>query len=174
MSYTTNRHPQGIVIDKINFLREGMIAEIVAINDYSTFIKHTNNKEVKDIFYHIMEEEKEHYGIFLNALRKYDKEQHNLKNEVKKHVVITNKDIGKYADLYSSKDKSENLLIYLRDAIKGELEAILLYEHFLANISDNYLIDIISKITSDEKEHVEELTLVLMLLDKDSYCPIDA
>ncbi|WP_243176624.1 hypothetical protein [Clostridium gasigenes] len=60
MSYTTNRQPQGIVIDETNFLREGMIAEIVAINDYSTFIKLTNNKEVKDIFYHIMEEEKEH------------------------------------------------------------------------------------------------------------------
>lgn len=173
MSYITNRHPQGIVVDKINFLREGMIAEIVAINDYSTFIELTNNKEVKDIFYHIMEEEKEHYGMFLDALRKYDKEQYNLKNEVKKHVDISSKDIGKYKDFYSSKDKNQNLLISLRDAIKGELEAIILYEYFIANISDNYLIDIISNITSDEKEHVEELTLALILLDKDSYGPID-
>ena len=50
MSYTTNRQPQGILIDKVAFLREGMIAELVAINDYSTFISLTNNKEAINIF----------------------------------------------------------------------------------------------------------------------------
>lgn len=174
MSYTTNRQPQGIIIDKIAFLQEGMIAEIVAINDYSTFISLTNNKEVKDIFHHIMEEEKEHYGMFLDALRKYDKEQSELKNSVKNQVNISSKDIGKYKDSSYSKDKNHNLLIDIRDAIKGELEAILLYEFFVKNISDQYLINLINKIIHDEKEHVEELTLTLTLLDKDCYGPINS
>lgn len=169
MSYTTERQPQGITTEQTGFLREGMIAEIVAINDYSSFISLTNNKEVKDIFYHIMKEEKIHYGMFLDALRKYDKEEDELKDEVNDHVNIPNKDIGKYKDLWTSKEKSENLLITLRDAIKGELEAIVLYKHFIENISDNDLIDVISKIIYDEKEHTEELTLALTLLDKNSY-----
>ncbi|SHJ88064.1 Rubrerythrin [Hathewaya proteolytica DSM 3090] len=169
MSYTTERHPQGITKDKTGFLREGMIAEIVAINDYSNFISLTNNREVKDIFYHIMDEEKIHYGMFLTALRKYDKEEDELKDEVQDHVNISNKDMGKYKDLWTAKDKNENLLISIREAIKGELEAILLYQHFLENTSDNYLIDIISRIIYDEKEHTEELTLALTLLDKSPY-----
>lgn len=169
MSYTTNRQPQGIIKDKIAFLREGMIAEIVAINDYAHFISLTSNKEVKEIFHHIMEEEKEHYGMFLNALRKHDKEHMIFKDEVKEHVNIPKKDEGKYTDMQIAKDKRNELLTYLRDAIKGELEAILLYEYFIINITDNNLIELISKITSDEKEHVEELTLALTILDKDCY-----
>lgn len=35
MSYTTNRQPQGTSKSVTTLLREGMIAEIVAINDYS-------------------------------------------------------------------------------------------------------------------------------------------
>lgn len=169
MSYTTNRQPQGIIKDKIAFLREGMIAEIVAINDYAHFISLTSNKEVKEIFYHIMKEEKEHYGMFLNALRKYDKEHMIFKDEVKDHVNIPKKDEGKYTDMKIAKDKRNELLTYLRGAIKGELEAILLYEYFIINITDNSLIELISKITSDEKEHIEELTLALTILDKDCY-----
>lgn len=172
MSYTTNRQPQGTITDKVSFLREGMIAEIVAINDYSTFLTLTTNSEVRDILYHIMEEEKEHYGLFLDALRHYDKEQNKLKKEVKKQINIPNKDFGKYKDLNSSKGKDQNLLLHLRDAIKGELEAIILYETFIANISDTELTTLITKIISDEKEHVEELTLTLTLLDKDVYGPI--
>ena len=172
MSYTTNRQPQGILIDKVAFLREGMIAELVAINDYSTFISLTNNKEAINIFHHIMEEEKEHYGMFLDALRKYDEKQKEFECEVRDQVNISSKNIGKYSDLSYSKDKNHNLLMSIREAIKGELEAILLYEFFIDNITDEYLIALISKITSDEKEHIEELTLALTLLDKDSYGPI--
>lgn len=64
MSYTANRQPKGILKDDETFLREGLISEIVAINDYSHFLNLTENKEVKDIFCHIMQEEKEHYGWF--------------------------------------------------------------------------------------------------------------
>ncbi|WP_194189870.1 ferritin family protein [Clostridium chrysemydis] len=172
MSYTTNRQPQGTLIDKVNFLREGMIAEIVAINDYSHFIKLTNNKEIKEIFHHIMEEEKEHYGLFLNALRKYDKKQEEYEAKVKNHQSLNKKDFSKYSDFSLSKTKDSNLLDYLREAIKGELEAISLYEFFISNISDDFLIALINKIINDEREHIEELTLCLTFLDKDKYGPL--
>lgn len=170
MSYTTNRQPQGIIKNVETFLREGMIAEIVAINDYSHFISLTDNKEVKDIFYHIMEEEKEHYGLFLQALRCIDIEHRELEQEVKEHVHISSKEI--YKD-YSNKKGKNNLLILIRDAIKAELEAIILYEFFTNNMEDSNIIKLIKDITRDEKEHVEELTKVLTLLDKDKYGPIN-
>lgn len=172
MSYTTNRQPQGILINKETFLREGMIAEIVAINDYSKFISLTNNKEIKDIFYHIMEEEKEHYGMFLNALRDIDEDHEELKSEVKDHVDIPSKDKHKYKEYCTIKDMKHELLMNIREAIKGELEAIVLYEHFIENLCEKDLIKLITKITKDEKEHIEELTLALTLLDKDNYGPI--
>lgn len=172
MSYTTNRQPQGILIDKVNFLREGIIAEIVAINDYSHFIKLTNNKEIKEIFHHIMEDEKRHYGLFLNALRKYDKKLDEYKYKIKEHITLNPKDKKKYSDVSSSKIKDSPLLDYLREAIKGELEAISLYEFFIANISDDFLISLINEITNDEREHIEELTFCLTFLDKDKYGPL--
>ena len=90
MSYTTDRQPQGRARSTANLLREGMIAELVAIDDYSYFISYTDNREVKEILHHIMEEEKRHYGMFLDALRKVDDEesamQEKVKNEVKRKV----------------------------------------------------------------------------------------
>lgn len=56
MSYTTERQPQGNLKTEETLLREGLIAEVVAINDYSHFIEQTDIKEVKEIFHHIMEE----------------------------------------------------------------------------------------------------------------------
>lgn len=173
MSYTTNRQPQGVIKNLETFLREGLISEIVAINDYSHFINSTDNKEVKDIFHHIMEEEKEHYGLFLAALRCVDHEHKELEAEVKEHVHITTK--GIYRD-YSNKKSKSNLLALIREAIKAELEAIILYEHFINNINANdniSMLKLIRDITRDEKEHVEELTKVLTILDKDKYGPIN-
>ena len=170
MSYTTERQPQGILKNVETFLREGLIAEIVAINDYSHFISLTDNKEVKDIFNHIMEEEKEHYGLFLQALRSVDIEEAELEKEVKEHVKISFKD--KYSDFTNKKNKS-NILMSIRNAIKGELEAIILYEFFTSNIPNSTIVKIIKEITRDEKEHVEELTKALTILDKDKYGPIN-
>lgn len=171
MSYTTDRQPQGIVKDVEGFLREGMIAEIVAINDYSNFISLTDNKEVRDIFHHIMEEEKEHYGLFLQALRCIDPEQEELEKEVKTHMSISSRAKYKYKYYNYEKDKN-NLLTYIRESLKGELEAILLYEFFIANIENPSIKKIIKEITRDEKEHVEELTKALIILDTDKYGPI--
>ncbi|OSA88335.1 UNVERIFIED_ORG: rubrerythrin [Clostridium botulinum] len=166
MSYTTNRQPQGILKNIETFFREGLIAEIVAINDYSYFISLTDNKEVKDIFHHIMEEEKRHYGLFLQALRSVDKEQAAAKAEVDEHLEISSKE--KYKE-YNGKGSKNNLLTYIRDAIKGELEAIVLYEFFIENLENEKAIELIKEIIKDEKEHVEELTKTLTILDKDKY-----
>lgn len=120
-----------------------------------------------------MEEEKEHYGLFLDALRIADPEEQEISEEVKEQVKISEKDHNKFKD-YSSKGIKGNLLTHIRDAIKGELEAIVLYDYFIDNLTDKRLITIISGIAKDEKEHVEELTLALTILDKDKYGPIDS
>ena len=170
MSYTTNRQPQGILKNDETFLREGLISEIVAINDYSNFLNLTDNKEMRDIFHHIMEEEKEHYGLFLEALRTIDPEQCALSKDVNEHVTISGK--NSYKEYSISKGSKASLLTYIRDAIKGELEAIVLYEDFLNNVQSQKLFKLIKKITLDEKEHVEELTKALVILDKDEYGPL--
>ena len=168
MSYTTNRQPQGDADKVTNLLREGMIAELVAVSDYDTFIYRTSNKDLKELFYHIMEEEKRHYGMFLDALRKLDKDEAELAKEAKIKVKIYNSDKTKY------KGKSEGcMLAFIRDSIKGELEAIILYEDILDSIKDEYIVSVIEDIIKDEKEHVEELTRALMILDKDGYGPIE-
>lgn len=169
MSYTTNRQPQGRVKSAENFLREGMIAEIVAIDDYSKFISLTDNKELKELFYHIREDEKEHYGLFLEALRKIDKEEVEAYKEAQEHVKINTRE--KYKE-GNSKNGKGSLIMHIREAIKGELEAILLYEEFIINLDDTTLIRIIEHIIRDEKEHVEELTRAMLILDKERYGPL--
>ncbi|ADL53712.1 ferritin family protein [Clostridium cellulovorans] len=170
MSYTTNRQPQGILKNDETFLREGLVAEIVAINDYNHFLTFTENKEVRDIFHHIMKEEKEHYGLFLQALRTIDSEQENLSKDMAEHIKISAK--HSYKDYSGGKENRSLLLTYIREAIKGEFEAIILYEDFLSNTQNKALFKLIKEVTSDEKEHVEELTRALILLDKDKYGPL--
>ncbi|MBY0756757.1 ferritin-like domain-containing protein [Clostridium sardiniense] len=168
MSYTTERQPQGMERNIETFLREGMIAEIVAIDDYSHFISLTDNKEVKDIFYQIMKREKVHYGMFLDALRKVDREEGELKRKIYSEINIYSKQ--KYKE--STKVEKGDLLDAIRILIKGELEAIILYEEFINNIKDQSIVCIINQIIREEKEHVEELTKALTTIDEDSYGPI--
>lgn len=170
MSYTTNRQPQGMLEAPEVFLREGMIAELVAINDYSHFINATDNKEVKEIFYHIMEEEKEHYGKFLTALNDIDKEEALIAKRVKEELKFSPKE--KLKEEFHGKTAKNNILVDIREAIKGELEAIILYQSFIADLDEEKLISVIKDIIIDEKEHVEELTTVLTMLDRDGYGPL--
>lgn len=167
MSYTTNRQPQGLLKDKQTLLREGMISELVAINDYTKFISATDNKEIKDLFHHIREEEKHHYMEFLDALRSVDEEECKLSEESSDHIQISSKD--KYKDEMHLKNSKSGLLTDIRDSIKGELEAIILYEDLISNLDDENLISLIRHIVKEEKEHTEELTRALLILDKDQY-----
>ncbi|HEY5525067.1 MAG TPA: ferritin family protein [Clostridium sp.] len=167
MGYTTERQPEGATKSVEGFLREGIIAEVVAINDYSYFIASTDNKELKEFFHEIMEDEKRHFSMFLEALRSIDEEEKESEEGSEEHIKISSK--GKYSDYTNKCNKNTNLLVNIRDAVKGELEAILLYEHFIINLSDNTISKIIKEIIKDEKEHVEELTRALIILDKDKY-----
>ena len=171
MSYTTNRQPQGLSKSTESLLREGMIGEIVAINDYDYFIGATENKDVRELFHHIMEDEKRHYGMFLEALRRIDEEEEELQQEAKEHVVIKSK--LKHKTDSKKKVSNHDVLVFIRDAIKAELEAIILYDSLTEIIEDQCINKIIKDITKDEKEHVEELTRALMILDEDTYGPIE-
>jgi len=155
--------PKGIE----GFLREGLIAEAVAINDYSRFIASTENKELKEMFHEIMLDEKRHYSLFLEALRFVDEEQRSLAGKAKENVKISSKE--KYKDFAFKYNKDTNILESIREAIKGELEAILLYEEFVSNLESGSIVGVIKEIIRDEKEHSEELTRALIILDKDNY-----
>ncbi|MEW8955259.1 ferritin family protein [Clostridium sp.] len=171
MSYTTNRQPQGLSKSIESLLREGMVAELVAINDYDHFIGVTENKDVRELFHHIMEDEKRHYGMFLEALRRIDEEEEELQQEAKEHVVIKSK--LKHKTDNKKKASNYDILVFIREAIKAELEAIILYDSLTEIIEDQCINKIIKDITKDEKEHVEELTRALMILDEDTYGPIE-
>ena len=56
-------------------LREDLIGELEAINQYQNHLEETNNKEVKKILFHIIEEEKEHVAELINLLKKLDQSQ---------------------------------------------------------------------------------------------------
>lgn len=105
--------------------------------------------------------------MFLNALICVDPEQEELQEEAKEHVNMSSKE--KYKDYTNKYDKDINLLVTIREGIKGELETILLYEQFVRNLNNSTLIKIINDITRDEKEHVEKLTRTLVILEKDNY-----
>ncbi|WP_032120753.1 ferritin family protein [Clostridium amazonitimonense] len=169
MSYTTLRQPQGVPVSYVNLIREALIAELVAINDYYKQIVSTDIKELKEILQHIMEEEKRHYGMFLQLIRKYDPEQYGKYIEADKDVKIsTNIKLSNH----DSKMQNQIILNNIRDDIKSELEAVVLYEQHISMIPINEIRDVFKEVTADEKEHIEELTSVLLKLDKDSYGPI--
>lgn len=170
MSYTTNRQPQGLSKEAEILLRNGLIGELVAINDYAHFISLTNNKAVIDIFADIMGDEKRHYGMFLNALRELDKEEYTQFIDAKSTINIPCK--NKYTDVVSGKGKNYELLTLIRNGIKGEQEAIALYQDIIDNLQDKNLIQLVNSIKYEEKEHTEQLTRALLLLDNTTYGPI--
>ena len=116
-----------------------------------------------------MEEEKEHYGLFLEQLRRIDREQKEVQEKVSGEESISSKQKIKE---HISKNLRGNLLDNIRLAIKGELEAVVLYDELVEHLDDKEIIDVVRHVTREEKEHVEELTKALLILDKDSYGPI--
>ena len=59
----------------LKFLREDLIGEFEAINQYQEHIDETDNEEVKHLLTHIMIEEKEHVAEIVKLLRKLDSDQ---------------------------------------------------------------------------------------------------
>ncbi len=59
----------------------------------------------------------------------------------------------------------EQLLIYLREDLMGELQAINQYQAHIDNIEDVEIKDLLAHIRDDEKEHVAELTHIISRID---------
>ena len=171
MSYTTSKQPQGTARILPNFLREAMIGELVAINDYQQHLGQCPIDDVRKILEHIMEDEKRHYGMLLELSRKCDPVQFKKAIEISDHISLKCKSLNEHND--KKKISQSSLLIKIREDIKGELEAIIAYEDIIHRIDDKEAIDMITEIVNDEKEHVEELTYILQRLDSDCYGPIE-
>lgn len=166
MSYT-NRYgqPQGVAKLYTNKLREILIAEIIAINGYARHIANSNMKEVNSVWQHIMEDEMKHYGMILKLLRKYDPAEYQ---GYKNHIS----DISGLKEPMQAFTPSYNkqlILNNIREDIKGELEAVILYEPQLASIPYSDVRNALQYIINDEKEHSEHLTLLMLKYEPGDY-----
>lgn len=166
MSYT-NPHgqPQGMAEKITNKLRQIIIAEIIAINGYQNHIVNSNMTDINEVWHHIMLDEKRHYSLALNLLRKYDPV------EYKYYLTYHSDNSGYKSSMQLCKPSYDKQIILnnLRDDIKGELEAVILYEEELAEFTYKDIRTTLKGIIDDEKEHTEHLTEVLLKYDPDPY-----
>jgi rubrerythrin len=56
-------------------LREDLIGELEAINQYQEHIDETDNEEIKKVLGHIRDDEKEHVAELTKIIRKLDRTQ---------------------------------------------------------------------------------------------------
>ncbi len=56
-------------------LREDLIGELEAINQYQKHIDETDNEEIKKVLSHIADDEKEHFAELTKLIRELDKTQ---------------------------------------------------------------------------------------------------
>ena len=56
----------------LNNLREDLIGELEAINQYQEHIDETDNEEIKKVMNHIRDDEKEHVAELIKLLRELD------------------------------------------------------------------------------------------------------
>lgn len=166
MSYTNPLgQPQGIADKITNKLRQIIVAEVIAINAYQKNILNSNMTAINEVWHHIMLDEKRHYSLALNLLRKYDKTE--LKYSIVMHDVNTN--FKSPMQIYKPDYDKQIILNNLRADIKGELEAVILYEDELSEFSQKDIRTTLQAIIDDEKEHTEHLTEVLYKYDSDPY-----
>jgi rubrerythrin len=113
--------------------------------------------EINKVWHNIMRDEKEHYGMFLTLVRKYDPGQYQEYLRFK-DIQINVTPVQTYKGEY---DK-QIILNNVRSDIKGELEAVILYEQINGEMPYQDIRDTFNKIILDEKEHTEMLTSVLL------------
>lgn len=165
MSYTNPEgQPQGYPYYFTNRLREAMIGEIVAMNGYAEHIANSNMQVVNEVWHHILKDEKEHYGKFITLLRKYDPTQYYEYLEHKKDTFQ-----AEQMQQYKPDFDKQIILNNIREDIKGELEAVILYEQIVMEMPFQDIREIFSSIIKAEKEHAEHLTKLLVGLDSDTY-----
>jgi rubrerythrin len=167
MSYTTNGIPQKLPLNMCSLLREGLVGEIVAIDAYERHMAQSANPEFNRVWSYILKREKIHYGIFLDLIREYDLVEYEEYLSVKEKLHVKK---GSTKKCILRQDDS--LLNMIREDIKGECEAILLYEKHLSMVNIPKVRKALEGVIRDEKRHVEMLTLLLLNYDKDSYGPI--
>lgn len=166
MSYTNpDGQPQGIASLDTNKLREILIAEIDAINGYADHIANSNMEEINDAWSSIMRDEKKHYGMILSLLRKYGSMQYKAYQD-----HISDK-LGPKSPMQTYKPNYDKQIILnnVREDIKGELEAVILYEQHINTIPYNDVRYTLYSVINDEKEHAEHLTQLLLKYDTDKY-----
>lgn len=161
MSYTNSSgQPQGIPQTIASKIREALISEIIAINGYARHIANSNMQEVNDVWKEIMEDEKKHYNMFIDLIRKYDLTEYQLFLRHKNDGYIK----GTLQEYKPDYDK-QLILNNIREDIKGESEAIILYEQLANELPYQDVIEVLDFVISDEKEHTEELTALLTIHD---------
>ena len=74
-SFEENYEEQLAVQDDLDMLREDLIAELQAINQYQEHILDLENEEAVNILEHIVEEEKEHVAQLLRLIQNLDPSQ---------------------------------------------------------------------------------------------------
>jgi rubrerythrin len=166
MSYTNpNGLPQGFAIFDTNKLREILIGEIIAINGYANHIANSNMEDINAAWKSIMGDEKKHYGMILSLLRKYDPSQYKA---YKEHI---NDKSGPKTPMqtYTPNYDKQIILNNIREDIKGELEAVILYEQHIRSIPYTDIRHTLFSIINEEKGHAEHLTQLLLKYDTDKY-----
>ncbi|PYG87619.1 rubrerythrin [Ruminiclostridium sufflavum DSM 19573] len=164
MSYTNpSGLPQGTADKITNKLRQIIIAEIIAINGYQSHIANSNMSDINKVWHHILLDEKRHYCQVLDLLRKYDPVE--FKYSVNQHESTSGR--ISQMQLYKPAYDKQIILNNLREDIKGELEAVILYEAELSNFSQKDIRTAIKIIIDDEKEHTEHLSKTLLKYDND-------
>lgn len=166
MSYTNPKgQPQGLSKTVTNKLREALIAEIDAINGYAEHIANSDMEDINKAWHSIMDDEKKHYGIFLILLRKLDPSQYqSYENHLSMKTAPTSP-MQTFVPQYSK----QIILNNIREDIKGELEASILYESLASEIQNTEVKRTLNKISDEEKGHSEHLTRLLLEYDKDKY-----
>lgn len=170
MSYTYPAGmPQGAARLFTNKMREILIAEIYAINGYQTHIANSNMEDINAAWHSIMDDEKKHYGMMLELLRKYDP------IEYKSYLAHKSDRLGPKSPMQTYKPEYDRQIILnnLRDDIKGELEAVILYEEELPEFRYSDIRMSLRTIINEEKGHTEHLTELALKYDPDPYNGLD-
>jgi len=74
-SFEENYEEQLAIQDDLNMLREDLIGELQAINQYQEHILDLENEEAATTLEHIIEEEKEHVAELLRLIQNLDPAQ---------------------------------------------------------------------------------------------------
>ena len=166
MSYTVLKgQPQGSPRHFAERLREILIGELFAIRGYQEHIANSQMQDLNRVWHSIMLDEKKHYGWILKLLRLHDPEQNKAWREHAEAAQGPKDPMQAYRPAYDR----QIILNNIRDDIKGELEAVILYEDEMLFFSQPDIRATLQAIINEEKGHAEHLTQMMLKYDQDAY-----